>query len=46
MNRVWLVVVIIGVVLVVAAALFLYSWDIPAPQEHVEQELSDDRISN
>lgn len=46
MNRVWLVGIVIGVVLVVAGSLFLYNWDIPAPQEHIEQDLSNDRLSN
>lgn len=46
MNRVWLVGIVTGVVLILAAVLFLYSWDIPAPQQHIEQDLSDDRISN
>lgn len=31
-------------VLLVGTALFLISWDIPAPVERIERELSDDRF--
>jgi hypothetical protein len=31
-------------VLVVGTALFLISWDIPAPVEEIEKTLSDDRF--
>ena len=43
MSRLWLVILILSVLVVVTAAAFLYMWDIPAPQEHVEQTLSVDR---
>lgn len=35
--------VVLGV-LVVGIALFLISWDIPAPVEEIEKTLSDDRF--
>lgn len=45
MNRVWTIAVAVGIAVILALGLFLYNWDIPAPQEKVEQELSDDRLS-
>lgn len=46
MNKVWLWVVIIGVLAVVAGAVVLMSWDIPPPSEKIERTLPDDRFDN
>lgn len=39
MSRLWLVIIMLTTLVIVAGAAFLYMWDIPAPQEHVEQTL-------
>ncbi|GER06203.1 hypothetical protein GCM10007972_09240 [Iodidimonas muriae] len=46
MKRVWLIIVLLAVLAVLAGTVWLYTWDIPAPQERVEQELPDDLITN
>ena len=45
MNKVWKIATVAGIAAILALGLFLYTWDIPAPQEKVEQELSDDRLA-
>ena len=42
MNKFILVALIGSFLAVGAGMLFMLGWDIPAPSEHVERELSDD----
>lgn len=46
MNRVWLIVTLAILLVLLAGAVWLYNWDIPAPQERIDQELSDDIVTN
>ncbi len=45
MNRTWMVALVIILIALLAGTIWLYNWDIPAPQDRVNQELSDDVIS-
>jgi len=46
MNRFILVALVGSIVVVAAGLLFLLSWDIPAPSERVEREISNDSFPN
>lgn len=43
MKKLWLIVIVILLIALVAGAAYLYSSDIPAPQEHIERSLPVDR---
>ncbi|WP_201155060.1 hypothetical protein [Rhodothalassium salexigens] len=44
MNRTWLYLAAAALIALVGAALFLYTWDIPAPSQEIEKTLPDDRF--
>ncbi|GAK34655.1 MULTISPECIES: hypothetical protein [Iodidimonas] len=46
MKSVWLVVIAIVLLALIGGSIWLFTWDIPAPQQSVEQELSDDIIND
>ena len=46
MKSVWLMVIVIVLLAVIGGTIWLFTWDIPAPQQKMEQELSDDIIND
>lgn len=44
MSKLTQILLIIGVVTVAGSAVFLMTWDIPAPSEKVSKTLSNDRF--
>jgi len=46
MSRLTRAVLILGLAIALGGAIFLYTWDIPAPQERVQKTLSNDRFAN
>ncbi len=45
MNRTWMIALVAALIALLVGAVWLYNWDIPAPQDQVSQELSDDVIN-
>lgn len=46
MPKSWIVVILLIAIIVIAGAVLLATWEIPAPSQQIEKVLPDDRFPN